>query len=339
MSPKKLKPHLHHERDRLGRFFWTVRKGHGRRIRLRSEFGSISFWAEYEAALKAIDRPREREGPARGTFAWALREYRKSNVWLALADKTRSQRNSSVFNPIERKLGASQLSHWKTADIAAGRDARKPTMAKQYLAALRGLFSWAAEAGLIKSDPTAGVRVRLAPSDGHTPWTDADIAAYRQHWPLGTRARVALEVLRETGLRRGDAVRVGPGHVVDGVLRIATEKTGEHVSVAISEALAEAIEAGPIGEQTFIVGATGRPLNKHSFGFVFTAWAKAAGVSGKSAHGLRKSAATALAHDGWTEAELDARFGWRGMKMASLYTKSASREKLSLGAAARTKKG
>src|ERR1700733_13902951 len=226
MSPKKLKPHLHHERDRLGRFFWTVRKGHGRRIRLRSEFGSASFWGEYEAALKTIDRHHQREGFARGTFAWALREYRKSNVWLALADKTRSQRNSSVFNTIEKKLGASQLSHWKTADIAAGRDARKPTMAKQYLAALRGLFSWAAEAGLIKSDPTAGVRVRLAPTDGHAPWTDADVAAYRQHWPLGTRARVAFEILRETGLRRGDAVRVGPQHVIDGVLRLATEKTG-----------------------------------------------------------------------------------------------------------------
>jgi integrase len=339
MSPKKLKPHLHHERDRLGRFFWTVRKGHGRRIRINEQFGSVAFWAAYDEALKALDRPHQREGFARGTFAWALREYRKSNVWLALADKTRSQRNSSVFNPIEAKLGDSMLAQWKTADIAAGRDARKPTMAKQYLAALRGLFSWAAETGLIKSDPTAGIRVRLAPTDGHTPWTDADIAAYRRHWPLGTRARVALEILRETGLRRGDAVLVGPGHVIDGVLRIATEKTGEHVSVAISEALAKAIEAGPIGEKTFIVGASGRPLNKHSFGFVFTAWARAAGVIRKSAHGLRKSAATADAHAGWTDAELDSKYAWTGRRMASLYTRSANRERLSLGAAARTKKG
>jgi integrase len=337
--PRPWPKHLHREKDRLGKRFLTVRKGHGQRIRINQPFDSLEFWKEYDAAIKAIDLPTQREDFARNSFAWALREYRKSNVWLALADKTRSQRNSSVFNPIEKKLGASQLSHWKTADIAAGRDARKPTMAKQYLAALRGLFSWAAETGLIKSDLTAGIRVRLAPTDGHTPWTDADVAAYRQHWPLGTRARVALELLRETGLRRGDAVLVGPGHVIEGVLRIATEKTGEHVSVAISEAFAKAIEAGPIGEQTFIVGASGRPLNKHSFGFVFTSWARAAGVIGKSAHGLRKSAATALAYDGWSEAELDARFGWRGMKMASLYTKSASREKLSLGAAARTKKG
>jgi integrase len=334
MSPKPLPPHLHHEVDRHGNRFWTIRRGHGRRIRIRAEFNSVEFWSEYETGVKALDRPRQRQGFAAGTFAAALRDYRTSNAWLSLSVGTRGQRSYVLAN-IEKKLGHSLLRQWRTADIAAGRDARTPTMARQYLATLRGLFQWAVENGHLKQDPTAGLKVKVPKSPGHATWSDADVERYRARWPFGTPARLALELLRETGLRRGDAVRVGPSNIIDGVLRVVTEKTGEPVSIAVSDTLAKAIEAGPTGE-TFVIGAFGRPLNKHTFGKLFTTWTSAAGLTKRTAHGLRKTAATALAHDGWSEAELDARFGWRGMKQAAHYTKSANRERLSLGASART---
>ena len=67
---------------------------------------------------------------------------------------------------------------------------------------------------------------------------------------------------------------------------------------------------------TFIVGAGGRPLVKEAFTNMFRAWALAAGVN-KSPHGLRKAAATADALDGYSDAELSAKFGWTGRQMAS----------------------
>jgi hypothetical protein len=207
-----------------------------------------------------------------------------------------------------------------------------------FIKALRGLFAWALEAGHVKSNPCDGVKVVAVATDGFAPWTDDDVAAYRARWPLGTHQRVAFEVLRETGLRRGDAVRVGRAHVRDGVIRLATEKTGERVAIAVSETLASAIEAGPVGDLTFIVGAGGKPLVKEAFTNMFRKWALAAKVN-KSPHGIRKTAATADALDGWNDAELSAKFGWTGRQMASLYTRSASRERLSLGAAARVKAG
>jgi hypothetical protein len=54
MSPKPLPPHLHHERDRHGNPFWTVRRGHGRRARINEQFDSVEFWSQYEAAIKAL---------------------------------------------------------------------------------------------------------------------------------------------------------------------------------------------------------------------------------------------------------------------------------------------
>ena len=99
----------------------------------------------------------------------------------------------------------------EAGDIAAGRDKRAatPAAARHFVEALRGLFRWLVESGLVASDPTAGITVVKPKSDGFAVWTQDDEARFRARWPLGTRERVAFEVLRQTGLRRGDAVRVG----------------------------------------------------------------------------------------------------------------------------------
>ncbi|MBV8795860.1 MAG: tyrosine-type recombinase/integrase, partial [Hyphomicrobiales bacterium] len=86
----------------------------------------------------------------------------------------------------------------------------------------------------------------------------------------------------------------------------------------------------------FIVSAEGKPYVKESFGNNFRDWCTAAKIT-KSAHGLRKLAATIDAENGYTAAELGAKYGWADLKMPSLYTRSADRERLALNAAARVK--
>jgi integrase len=220
--------------------------------------------------------------------------------------------------------------------VRVWRETSEPAAARHFVEALRGLFEWLVDSGLLADDPTKGVKVVKVDGPGFEAWSEADEAAFRARWPLGTRERLAYAVLRETGLRRGDAVRVGRPHWRDGVIRLNTEKTGERVAIEASEALLEAIAAGPVGELTFIAGERGRPMMKESFGNWFREACSLAGVR-KSAHGLRKAAATADAHAGWSDAELDAKYGWTGRRMASLYTRAASRERLSLAAAKRTK--
>ena len=60
--------------------------------------------------------------------------------------------------------------------------------------------------------------------------------------------------------------------------------------------------------------------------------ARQAGIK-KSAHGVRKIAATRAANNGATVAQLNAIFGWTGSAMASLYTEEADRRRLALEAA------
>ena len=64
---------------------------------------------------------------------------------------------------------------------------------------------------------------------------------------------------------------------------------------------------------------------------MFSEAARAAGIK-KSAHGVRKIAATTAANNGATVAELEAIFGWQGGRMAALYTKAADRRRLAMAA-------
>jgi integrase len=188
---------------------------------------------------------------------------------------------------------------------------------------------------LVRYDPTHGINFKRSrkdkKSEGFPVWTDDDILAYERRWPRGTRERLMFDIFCYTGLRRGDAAVVGRQHVRDGVISIHTEKTGMLVSIPILDDLQKTLDAGPTGDLTFIATVSGRPMTKVGLGSRFREACDLAGVK-KSAHGLRKAAATRAANNGATTAQMNAIFGWEGDAMASLYTKSANRKKLAAGA-------
>ena len=159
-------------------------------------------------------------------------------------------------------------------------------------------------------------------------------ADYERRWPLDTKERVWLDVLLYTGLRRGDAVVIGRQHVRGGIATLRTEKSQGQITVSlpIIPVLQRTLDAGPIGELAFICGAKGKPLTKESFGKLFKKACKEAGLLKHSAHGCRKIAATRAAENGATVAQLEAIFGWKGGRMAALYTEAANRKRLALDA-------
>jgi integrase len=297
-------------------------------VRIRAEFGTPDFDAEYHAAL--ICAPLRRAAPSQSSFAWLLARYRETTAWRDLSASTRRRRDN-IFVSIIETAGHEPYARITSATMLAGRERRSktPHQARHFLDAMRGLFRWAHGAGFVKTDPTAGVtNPARKKGEGFMPWTEEDTAAYEARWPIGTRQRVWLDVLLYTGLRRGDAVRLGRQHVRDGVATVKTEKSGFTLEVVLPllSVLQRTLETGPCGDLTFICGGNGRPLTKESFGNEFKAACKAAGVPG-SAHGVRKIAATRAADNGATEAQLMAIFGWTDPKMAAHYTRTANRRR------------
>jgi integrase len=337
--PRPRFPHLQLE-IRDGHRDWYVRIGKGPRFRVRGDYGSSGFLENYKVAHDAaVTGTRvQRGGPEQGSLHWLIERYRETPNWRDLSLATRKQREN-IFKQVIQTAGAKPYSGITEAVIAAGRDrrAKTPFQARHFLDTLRGLFTWAHEAKFVRVNPAAKVKYpKLKSGAGFPVWTEDDVAAFEARWPLGTRQRVWLAVLLYTGLRRGDAVRLGRQHVRDGVATIEPEKTRERtrikVSIPLLPPLVEAVSAGPVGELAFIVGASGKPLTKESFGNLFSDACRAAGVN-KSAHGLRKIGATRAALNGATVAQLNAIFGWTGSKMASLYTQAADRERLAREAA------
>jgi integrase len=327
--PRPRPPYLWRETTRHGRVVWYVRVWRGPRIRLKAAYGSPEFWAAYDAAIAGKLSPDVRLRAATGTLEWLWHRYRETTAWSDLSLATRRQREN-IFRHVIASAGNEPLDRITKAHIGAGRDRRRdtPAAARNFLKTMRGLFRWALDAGHVNVDPTAGVKDPAERrSDGFPAWTDKDIAAYEARWPIGTRERVWFDVLLYTGLRRGDAVKLGRQHVPDGVARLRTEKTGTWVAIPILPALQRTLDAGPTGELAFICSTYGKPFTKESFGNEFREAARAAGVR-KSAHGVRKAGAARAAESGATEKELDALFGWDGGRMAALYTRHAERDRL-----------
>jgi len=329
--PRKLPLYVNRQRTRHGKILFYFRRGKGPRMPLPDP-GADDFHEKYLAALTASG-PAPRRILGEGSLAWLIARYRETTAYRGLSDATRKQRDN-IFKGVAEKAGRHPYKDITRKVIVTAREDRAatPAQARNFLDAMRGLFRWALEAELVTEDPTTNVSNPRRPKGaGFAAWTEADVAAYEARWPSGTKERVWLHVLLYTGLRRGDAVLLGRQHIRHGIATIRTEKTGMEVDVRIATQLDATLRLGPTGDLAFIVGDGGRPLTKESFGNMFRAACNEAGVR-KSAHGLRKLAATAAAEAGCTVGELEARFGWTGGTMASHYTRTADRKRLAAAA-------
>lgn len=310
-------------------------------MRIREAFGTPEFDKRYDEIRSSYGKtivPTIRA--ATGTLEWAWLSYKDSGAWKVLSKATKSQRENIMKNVLE-KSGTSKVTDIDEETIREGVSRRMdtPFQAKNWLQTMRGLFEWLVnDAKKIKVDPTANVSVKKPKTRGFLEWTEADILKYEKRWPLGTGERVMLDVYMYTGLRRGDAARVGPGHVhtvmKDGlpseVISLATEKSQGNtvVHLPMLDALKRTLAAGPTGKLSFICKKDGMPYVKESLGNTFKDACVEAGISDKSAHGLRKAAATRAAYNGATAHELMAIFGWIDIKEAELYTRAADRKRL-----------
>lgn len=329
--PRPRPKHLHREITRHRKVVWYVHLPGKPRVRLREPYGSKEFVAEYEAAIAG--RPASMPGkPGAATLGWLIARYMDSSKWAGLGLATQRGR-SAIFKHVINRDGEKPFAALEKKHIIAGRERRQktPAAANNFLKAMRGLFGWAVKADLAKVDPTKEVERLSVKTEGFHVWTDDEVAAFEARWPVGTRERLALDLLLYTGLRRGDAVRLGRQHVRDGIFKIRTEKNGVWVEAPILPPLARSIAAAPTGDLAYIAGERGQPMKKGSFGNWFRAACDAASVPG-AAHGLRKAGATRAAENGASTRELKSIFGWDNDAMPSLYTRTADRARMAKGA-------
>src|SRR5262249_28072825 len=144
-------------------------------------------------------------------------------------------------------------------------------------------------------------------------WTEDEIAQFETQHLVGSRARLALDLLLYTGQRRSDVVRMGRHHVRDGMLQVIQDKGGVELQVPVLPALADTM-AATADHLTFLVTEFGRPFTAAGFGNWFRDRCNEAGLRHCSAHGLRKAAARRLAEAGCTVHQIAAITGHTSLR-------------------------
>lgn len=329
--------YVHEFTDRHGKVRRYFRRPGFKRVPLPGLPGSEEFMAAYQAALSGESAPKVENGASRerpGSVSALIARFYRTAQWAGLAASTQATYRG-IFERFRTEHGDKRVALIGREHIKRMHEARlaTPMAANNWLKMMRLLLDFAVEEGLRGDNPARFVRGVRHDTDGHAPWTDVEIAAFRERHPLGTRARLAMELLYCTAQRRSDVVRAGRQHVRNGVLSLRQQKTGTLVELPVLPELAAAIDAMPAVGMTFLVTEAGTPFTAAGFGNWFREVCDEAGLQGFAAHGLRKAGATRLAEAGCTDHQIMAWGGWKSIREVQRYTAAANRKRLAQSAA------
>jgi integrase len=364
--------HLLRDHDRHGneRIYYRPPSAAGQprkpMIRLHKTPGTEAFHEEYRKAVNGETAPKVRMQRAKaGTFRWLVEQYYESADFKTLGPSTQSARRGILegiclsrtkeTKTLRGSLPFAKLEQQYVEDI---RDEKLdlPEAANGRIKAVRRLYDFAISKKWLRHNPTEGVEYLASAGDGFHTWSVEEVRQYEARHPVGTKARLALGILLFTGVRRSDAVKLGPGMEREGV-DPETEQPIEELHftetkgatsralgrkkkpagpkrrvVPILPELRSIIDAAPSGHMTYLVTEWKKSFTPNGFGNWFRDRCDEAGLKHCSAHGLRKAGATIAADNGATAHQLMSIYGWETLRQAEVYTKKANRDRLARGA-------
>jgi integrase len=252
----------------------------------------------YEAAL-ARNPLTITARSAPGTVDDALPRFYESLAFKRGQDAWRKDRRR-ILEAFRAEYGKFELRHFEphlidkilalklTQRIVNGKKVGGSSAAVRLREQLLLFFRWAVKQKLIASNPVEDADTPIHKGEGFYRWTERDITTFRKHWALGTKPRLALELMLWTGTRRGDARLLPPPR--NGRFVGKAGKTGKEFNLPVAPPLAQAIEAMPaVGLTTLLVTEYGKPFSAAGFGNWFKDQCRKAGLPQCTAHGLRKA--------------------------------------------------
>lgn len=180
-----------------GKPYYYFRKPGCARIALPGSPFSEQFMAAYQTAL-AADAPPSDIGAKRnapGTVAALVAAYAVSDVFRGLATETRRNR-WVILRRFGDEHGDKRVALLKREHVEAMLRDKRPFPRQNFLKALRPLLQFAVSIGWCKDNPTREIRATAKRGPGFRPWGEEQIAAFRARHLLGSRARLAFELLR-----------------------------------------------------------------------------------------------------------------------------------------------
>lgn len=293
---------------------------------MKSLPGDDAFDSEYGELCRRKNGPVSAKAKA-GTFDAACVAYYESLEYASLNQSSKRAVRAAI-EPLRKKYEHLPIKELERRHIKALMAKQSgPGAANKLLRYFRQVLNAAVEREWITQNPAAGIKAQRVPGDGFKAWSEDQIALYEKHWPIGTKQRLAFDLLLFTGQRRSDVVTMTPSNIKAGAIRVVQQKTGTALWIPIHPALSRSIEATPRSGLQFLTTVFDRPFTAAGFGNWFRDQCNAAGISvGYSAHGLRKAAGRRLAEAGATAHQIRAILGHKTLSEAARYTRDADQK-------------
>ncbi|OAN86075.1 hypothetical protein A8B74_07465 [Sulfitobacter geojensis] len=268
-----------------------------------------------------------------GSLGAGVTAYLGSSAFLGMADSTK-ERWRSRCDDIRHRYGAAVLEKLTARNIKKDLASFETHARNNRLKVWRSLCAFWDEAGMIEINVARQVAPSKTPdSDGHTPWTRDDFAAFRAHWPIGSKQRLAFELMYRTCAAIGDTCDLTRGMVASGWLIYKREKSKSLAACPFEvdgpdwfEATSDLQECLALEDRhmTFLTTEHGKSRSKKAAASWFSKAARAAGLDdGKTAHGIRKGRAAMFKENGASADQRMAVLGHETIGEATRYSKSA----------------
>lgn len=293
--------------DRYGimRYYFRIK---GRRYALPSP-EAPTFSEEYAALLAehapraAIIRRGRGNGPLEGTLDWVVESYKaKSPQWAKLKPASKEIYNRR-FDYLQSKYGRADLATFTEKGVRRIRNnlRERPSVADATVDMIGRLWLFAKEhLGMEDIGPNPAAEVATI----HTEHESAPI------WPEELCAKFeALEnprlvrayyLLRYTGQRRSDVVKMERKHFDGTAIEVVQEKTGTYVWVPAHRILRNHLTATGLDGKYLLNSTRGDRFRATSLTTMICNQCAEFGFPGYSPHGLRHLAGAALAEAGAT---------------------------------------
>lgn len=331
MTKKKWLPaNVTEFRDRHGKKRWRFRKTGLPTYSFKHAPGTTEFMEEYRLAQNA-EKPEKEERHIRGTVNAVVASLYATPRWQSMRPSSKK-----TYQSIIDRFCAGN-GHLMVANITTGVIDRKlaamqgtPAAANNLRKALSRIFRQAIKMGLVTVNPVDATDAYRTDGDGWHTWTEEEIEQFQNYWPIGTRERLAMELLLHTATRRSDMIRLSPANRVEDRFVLRHSKNDSDTSIRISDELAAAIapfenSTGPYLQTEFGAGFS----SGDSFGNWFRKRMRAAGLPEHcSAHGLRKAISRRLAESGATNQQGRAVTGHKTDREFTRYAAKANKRVL-----------
>lgn len=213
-------------------------------------------------------------------------------------------------------------------DNQLGAMSETPGAANDLRKKLKGLMNHAIRLEWRTSNPVE-LTAKFKDGAGHHTWTDEEIEQFRACHPLGTMARLTLELALNTAGRRATISKIERDHIKAGKITTQHAKGSAVATVPLLATTRAAIEALPAAPIRFLILTEfGKPFSAAGLGNKMRDWCDQAELPNCSLHGLRKSISRQIAESAGTDAEGMAVTGHKSPKVFATYRAAANREKL-----------